>query len=59
MGIFFLVGAKVFVERTSLVEAGTYADCNMHEGDHVQYWDKLVRDELFPNPSMMSIHADG
>lgn len=48
VGIFFLVGGKLFVERTPLVEAGTYADCKMHEGDHVQYWDKLLRTGAVP-----------
>jgi hypothetical protein len=48
VGIFFLVGSKLFVERTSLLEAGTYADCKIHEGDHVQYWEKLLRAGAVP-----------
>jgi hypothetical protein len=42
VGVFFLVGTELFVEGTSLAEAGTYANCKMHEGDHIQYWDKLL-----------------
>jgi hypothetical protein len=48
VGIFFLVGGKLFVERTPLVEAGTYADCKIHEGDHIQYWEKLLRSGAVP-----------
>jgi len=48
VGIFFLVGSKLFFERTPLVEAGVYANCKIHEGDHVQYWDNLLRDRVVP-----------
>ena len=48
VGIFFLFGIKLFVERTSLLEAGTYADCKIHEGDHIQYWEKLLRAGAVP-----------
>ncbi len=44
VGIFFLVGGKLVFEATRFSEAGTYAHCKIHEGDHVHYWDKLLRD---------------
>jgi hypothetical protein len=48
VGIFFLVGSKLLVERTSLAEAGTYADCMIHEGDHIHFWEKLLRAGAVP-----------
>jgi hypothetical protein len=48
VGIFFLVGSELLVERTALVEAGTYADCKIHEGDHINYWEKLLRARAVP-----------
>ena len=48
VGIFFLLGRKLWFECTPLSGAGDYGDCKTHEGDHEHYWDSLVRLGVVP-----------
>jgi hypothetical protein len=43
VGIFFLVGRKLFIDSTPLDQAQTYGDHLIHESDHISFWDELLK----------------
>lgn len=51
VGIFFLVNGRLWFECTPLSEAGNYGDFKIHEGDHIRFWDDLVRAGSVPADS--------
>lgn len=49
VGIFYLVGRKLFIDSMPLDQAQSYGDHLIHEGDHMSYWDELVKSGLVPD----------
>jgi hypothetical protein len=43
VGIIFFFGNRLWIETTPLECAGTYGEFKIHEGDHIVYWDQLIR----------------
>jgi hypothetical protein len=43
VGIFFVVGDKLFIDSTPLSAAGHYADHLIHDRGHDEYWAQLVK----------------
>jgi hypothetical protein len=43
VGIFWLVGKRLVIDKTPLSEAGKYGDFAIYEGDHVTLWAELER----------------
>jgi hypothetical protein len=48
VGIIFLFDRKLWIESTSLETAGNYGQFKIHEGDHLVYWDRLIKEGLVP-----------
>jgi hypothetical protein len=38
VGMIYLVGGKLLIDSTPLVQAGSYSDSAIHEPDHISYW---------------------
>src|ERR1017187_9936051 len=43
VGIFYVIGDKLFLESTQLSRAGHYGDHLVHERSHYEYWAQLVK----------------
>jgi hypothetical protein len=43
VGIFYVIGDKLFLESTSLSRAGHHGDNLVHERSHYEYWAQLVK----------------
>ena len=43
VGIFFLVGRKLFIDSTAIDRAESYGDHLIHEGDHISFWGELLK----------------
>jgi hypothetical protein len=48
VGIIFYFGNKLWIESTPLEKAGTYGECKIHDGNHIDYWDRLISEGLVP-----------
>lgn len=42
VGIVYLVGNKLWIDATPLAQAGTFDDFQIHERDHIFYWEELL-----------------
>jgi hypothetical protein len=42
VGIFYLVGGKLWLDTTPLPRAGSLGEFAIHERDHIFYWEELV-----------------
>jgi hypothetical protein len=42
VGIFYVVGSKLWIDATPLTEAGHIGDLAIHERDHIHYWAQLI-----------------
>ena len=49
VGIFFLVGNKLWIDSTPLDHAGRCGDFLIHEGGHISYWAELARIGAVPS----------
>ncbi len=49
VGIFYLVGDKLFIDATPLSRAQRYGDNLIHERGHIEYWALLVKSRLVPD----------
>lgn len=49
IGIFFLVGRNLLIDSTALSKAGLYGEFLIHEGDHITFWPRLVKQGAFPD----------
>lgn len=48
VGIIFYFDNKLWIESTPLEKAGNYGECKIHDGNHIDYWDRLIRESLVP-----------
>jgi hypothetical protein len=48
VGIIFFFDQKLWIESTSLETAGNYGQFKIHEGDHVFFWNRLIKEGLVP-----------
>ena len=48
VGIIFFFDNKLWIESTSLEKAGNYGECKIHDGNHIDYWDRLISEGLVP-----------
>jgi hypothetical protein len=49
VGIIYLVGGKLLIDSTPLVQAGSYGESAIHERDHISYWAELVKSGKVPD----------
>jgi len=42
VGIFYLMGGKLWLDATPLPRAGSFGEFAIHERDHIFYWEELV-----------------
>jgi hypothetical protein len=49
VGIFYLVGDKLWIDSTPLSGAGHYADHLIHDRGHDEYWTQLVKMGAVPS----------
>jgi hypothetical protein len=48
VGIFFVVGPKLWIDATPLPLAGRYGEFRIHEPGHQEYWDQLIAKDSVP-----------
>lgn len=48
VGIIFYFEQKLQLETTPVAKGGNYGEFKIHEGDHVDLWDRLVKDGQVP-----------
>jgi hypothetical protein len=51
VGIFFVVGSKLWMESTPLTQAESYGDFKIHEHGHHEYWEELIKARVVPEDS--------
>ena len=49
VGIFYLVGGKLWLDVTPLPRAGGLGEFAIHERDHISYWAELVKTGSVPD----------
>jgi hypothetical protein len=49
VGIFYLVGGKLWLDATPLPRAGSFGEFAIHERDHISYWAELVKTGSVPD----------
>jgi hypothetical protein len=48
VGIFFFFANRLWIESTPMEMAGNYGACKVHDGNHVDYWERLISERLVP-----------
>jgi hypothetical protein len=48
VGIIFWFDQKLWIESTPVEKAGNYGQCKIHDGNHVNYWERLISERMVP-----------
>jgi hypothetical protein len=48
VGIIFFFDGKLWIESTPVEKAGNYGECKIHDGNHVDFWERLISEGLVP-----------
>jgi hypothetical protein len=51
VGIIFLVGKRLLIDRTPVCEGGVYGDFRIHERGHDMYWETMKETGVVPQDS--------
>lgn len=58
VGIFYLVGIKIWIEATPIERASSFGQFRIRERDHIFYWEELVSSRLV-SPGEYDEHPRG
>lgn len=48
VGIFYLVGRRLFIDSTPMEEANSWGEFAVHEPSHLRYWGQLTKNRAVP-----------
>ena len=48
VGIIFFFANRLWIESTPVEKADKYAECKIHDGNHIEFWERLISERLVP-----------